>query len=330
MNARLKNNLIRALKIIVTLAIIYFIGRLFYRNINDLKEIDFRFDILSLVVAVILFIVYKINSVFLWHYITKKNECSITFKKAFISWFYSILGKYIPGKVFMLGSRLYFYNMEGASKKRVLFCFLVENICTVLGAALLFLTSMLFIGNPELLQYRYPAIGLIVVFFIIIHPIILTKIINLPLKILKKKPVELKMKYRDMLLLVFLYTINFLIVGSGFYMLTNSVHPVSINEFFYVAGTFGLAAVIGILALFAPSGIGVREGVIILALRFVIPEAAAVIISIISRLWASATELLLIGIAYIYAKISRTKFELPQTGTRETEGETKTSQDVKK
>ena len=64
MNTRLKNNLIKALKIIIVLAIIFFIGRLFYRNINELKDIDFKFDPLSLILAVALFVVYKINSVF--------------------------------------------------------------------------------------------------------------------------------------------------------------------------------------------------------------------------------------------------------------------------
>ena len=322
MDIRLKNNLIKALKIIIVLAIILFIGRLFYRNINELKDIDFKFDLLNLILAVVLFIVYKINSVFLWHYITKKNECSISIRKAFVSWFYSLLGKYIPGKVFMLGSRIYFYNREGSSKKKVLFCFLVENICTVLGAALLFIMSMLFVNNPDLIQYRYPAIGLIAVFFIIIHPVVLTRIINILLKILKKKQIELRMKYINMLGLVFVYSLNFLIVGSGFYMLTNSIYPVDISRFFYISGIFGLAAVIGILALFAPSGIGVREGVIILALRYVIPEAAAIVVSIVSRLWATATELLLIGIVYIYARINKIRFET------EEQKEDKTSKDI--
>jgi uncharacterized membrane protein YbhN (UPF0104 family) len=309
MEIKTKTILFNVLKVLIFVVIFYFIARLFYHNINELRKIDFNFNALSLISAIALFIIYKINLAFLWHYITKKNNCSISIRKAIISWFYSTLGKYIPGKVFMLGGRIYFYNREGASKKKVLFCFLVENICTVLGAALLFFISMLFLRNPDLIQYRYPVIGLIIVFFIIIHPAILTRIINLPLRIFKKEQIELRMRYLDMLLLVLLYTVNFLIVGCGFYMLTNSVYPVTANEFFYVSGTFGLAAVLGILALFAPSGIGVREGVIIIALRFVIPEAAALVVSIISRLWASATELLLIGIAYIYARIRRIKFE---------------------
>lgn len=326
MNVKLKNNLIKVIKIIIFLAIIFFIGRLFYNNISDLKDIDFKFNPASFILAVILFIVYKINSVLLWHYITKKNNCSIPIKKAIISWFYSLLGKYIPGKVFMLGGRMYFYNKEGSSKKKVLFCFLIENICTVLGAALLFIMSLLFVNNPELIQYRHPAIIVILVFSIIIHPVILTKIINIPLKIFKKKKIDLKMKYVDMLVLVLFYSVNFLIVGSGFYMLTNSVYPVNISEFFYISGTFGLAAVTGILALFAPSGIGVREGVIILALRYMIPEAAAIIVSIISRLWASATELVLIGAVFIYAKIKRIKFETVEL--KENNPENKTSKGI--
>ena len=70
----------------------------------------------------------------------------------------------------------------------------------------------------------------------------------------------------------------------------------------YVGGIFGLSAIIGILSLFAPSGIGVREGVLIAGLLLIMPEEYAVIISIVSRLWVTVAELVLILLAFISEK----------------------------
>ena len=53
------------------------------------------------------------------------------------------------------------------------------------------------------------------------------------------------------------------------------------QEFLYVAGIYGLSCIIGILAVFAPSGLGVREGIMLLGLGLVMPKEYAVIISII-------------------------------------------------
>ena len=69
------------------------------------------------------------------------------------------------------------------------------------------------------------------------------------------------------------------------------------------SGIYGLSCIIGILAVFAPSGLGVREGIMLLGLGLVMPKEYAVIISIISRLWQTVAELILIAIAFIVNKI---------------------------
>ena len=77
----------------------------------------------------------------------------------------------------------------------------------------------------------------------------------------------------------------------------------SFTVFLYAAGIYGISCIIGILAIFAPSGIGVREGIMVLGLGLVMPSEYAVIISIVSRLWMSVSELVLIGIAFVVNKL---------------------------
>ena len=86
-------------------------------------------------------------------------------------------------------------------------------------------------------------------------------------------------------------------------MLTCSIYPLPVSQFLYAAGIYGISCIIGILAIFAPSGIGVREGIMVLGLGLVMPSEYAVIISIVSRLWMSVSELILIGIAFVVNKL---------------------------
>ena len=178
-------------------------------------------------------------------------------------------------------------------------CFLLENVCTLLGAAFLFLISLLFFPNELLADYKWAAIILVILFFICINPKIINFFLGIVEKITKKDGLVIPITYPQMLKVVLLFICNWIIVGIGFYMLTCSIYPIPASEMLYVAGIFGLSCIIGILAIFAPSGLGVREGILVLGLTLVMPEEYAVIISIVSRLWMTVSELALIGIAFI-------------------------------
>jgi glycosyltransferase 2 family protein len=305
----MKRKLINLAKILLIAIVLFFLIRFFVLNIGELKQIDFKFDLPKFLIAMLLFVIYKFNQSLLWHYITFKNKCNISLNKSIISWFYSLLGRYVPGKILLLGGRLYFYHKERISKRKITLCFLIENICTVLAGAFLFLISLLFVDNPNLNPYKLPVIIMIGIFFIIIHPKIIGSIFNFLLRIFKRKQIILEIKYVDVLSFLFIFTINFLIAGIGFYVLANSIYPIEIKYIFYVAGTFGLSAVIGIISFFAPSGIGVREGIMVLALKYIIPKAAAGVVSILARFWTTLTELLLVGIVFLYAKIKKVEFK---------------------
>jgi uncharacterized membrane protein YbhN (UPF0104 family) len=298
---------IKWIRIIFIVLVVLFISKYFIKNYEDLKSLNFKVNWIIFFTSMAFFFLYKITLASLWHYITIINDAKIPYMKAITAYLYSILGKYIPGKVFMLAARLIYYDTEGAKKRKVTICFLIENILTLLGAALLFIISLLFFPNNLLSDYKYLTVGLIVLFFIIINPKILNIFLGILERITKKIDLKLTFNYIEMLKLVFLFIINWSIVGIGFYILVCSIYTIPLSQALYTAGVFALAAIIGILSLFAPSGIGVREGIIIIGLSLIMPSEYAVILSVISRLWSTIPELILAGIAFIITKITKRK-----------------------
>lgn len=300
-----KTTYLKWAKRIFVILVVFFLIKYFKKNYEDLKTLNIRINWIIFFSSMIFFFLYKITLASLWHYITILNDTNISYSKAITAYLYSILGKYIPGKVFMLAARLAYYDNEGAKKRKVTICFFIENILTLLGAALLFLISLFFFPNDLLSKYKYVTIVLIVLFFIIINPRILNIFLNALEKIMKKSDLKLNFNYFEMLKLVLLFVINWITVGIGFYTLVCSIYNVPLIQALYTAGVFALAAIIGILSVFAPSGIGVREGIIVLGLSIIMPTEYAVILSIISRLWSTIPELTLAGVAFIITKITK-------------------------
>ncbi len=295
--------LLKISKIVFVILIAVFLARWFYRNYDDIKKLDFRPNWTLFLPSLVFFFLYKLLQASLWHYITVLNGAAISYKGGVKAYLYSILGKYIPGKVFMLLARIPPYQEKGVSAGKITMCFLLENVCTILGAGMLFILSLFMFPMEEFQQYKWLTIVLIIVFIICINPAILNFFLGLLEKIVKKKVSRIQITYPQMLKVVLLFVLNWVIYGAGFYLMICSFYPLPISRWLYVSGVYALSCIAGILAIFSPSGLGVREGVMLLGLGLVMDHNMAVMLSLIARLWADVSELSLVGIVFIVDKV---------------------------
>ena len=100
-----------------------------------------------------------------------------------------------------------------------------------------------------------------------------------------------------MLGLTLLYIIPGLLQGLGLYLLLLSLGPVEPGSYLAVTGAYYTAGLAGMLAFFAPGGLGVREGILMLVLPLVVPGESAIIAALLLRLIMIAAELFLAGIS---------------------------------
>ncbi|MCH7861578.1 MAG: hypothetical protein IH998_07790 [Proteobacteria bacterium] len=73
-----------------------------------------------------------------------------------------------------------------------------------------------------------------------------------------------------------LFLVTFSLSGIGLYLLIISLTSYSPGYMPLAAGTYTLAGVIGMFAIFAPAGIGVREGFMVGLLQFTMPLEMAI------------------------------------------------------
>lgn len=102
--------------------------------------------------------------------------------------------------------------------------------------------------------------------------------------------------------IVALYTVQWLLLGSILVSLFVPVdqldNPALVLTYL---GALPVAVLLGFVALWAPGGIGVREGTLIAALTITIPLELAAVVAIVYRLWCVALDLLngLFGLLYM-------------------------------
>ena len=74
----------------------------------------------------------------------------------------------------------------------------------------------------------------------------------------------------------------------------------------WLIAAFAAAYVLGYLSMLTPSGLGVREGVLVLLLEPLFPEPLPVVIALAARIWMTLGELGAAGVAALTLRRTRT------------------------
>ncbi len=163
-------------------------------------------------------------------------------------------------------------------------------------AALIFFKEMGPVYSGKLFWWLIP---LFLLGFVSIHPKVLQRIFNWTLVQFKREPVSLSISYSDVLWILFVCIISWVIGGVGFYLFVDSVYPVAPQYILFLTGALAISSTLGLVAIFAPSGLGVREGALVYLLSFVMATPVAVIISVLTRIWMTLIEIGLMGVIYL-------------------------------
>jgi glycosyltransferase 2 family protein len=278
------------------------------KNFDELKGADISFNFFYLAASLLVTVFYVFNYSLIWQYITIKNGCGIELRKAITIRVYSEFGKYMPGRALGLAMVLFFYGREKKSKKVVGYCLFLEYLATILGAVFIFLCSFFFVDIDVFEPYKGVAVALMGAFFVMMHPKILEKCINTFLRRTNYGEVVFDITYVQVLIITLLNVINWVLLGAALFLFINSVYSTPMMNYAYILGSLALASFSGLISLFTPAGLGVREGIIIFCLAVIIPKTVASVISVGSRLLIVTAEAVLLVVVYSFNTLYRHTF----------------------
>jgi hypothetical protein len=276
------------LKYLLVLVVVFFLVKYLYENWRavSLYRWQFKYGLLAISFGVVF-----LNFLFfiqIWRNLLNKFSSGLSFKKAFKIWFYSNLGKYVPGKIWSVMGMVYMCEKEGIPKAATLTSAILNQLLNIIGGLILVLIlsgTKLLSGIPRLLF-----LPLTLVFVLSLSPRVMEKILNWGLKKLKKEPVKVNLSFKENLFFTLLFMLAWGVYGVAFNIFILSLTDYSFNLWPFLTSIFVFSYILGFLSIFVPGGLGVREGILVFYLSSYFPLPVATLIALLSRLWMSVVE----------------------------------------
>jgi uncharacterized membrane protein YbhN (UPF0104 family) len=194
----------------------------------------------------------------------------------------SWLGRYIPGKVAWVGGKIFFAKQENINTHTAVVTSFLDSIlqvfCTMLVAAMGFLLVGGATGiNVTTLYLMY---GLTLGVAVLLLPPIFNRLVAWVFKLFKKKELDksFSIDFGTMGKSVGIVTIAKVFSGVSGALIMYAINPeMTLPVFLYAVAAASMAAAVGMAAIFAPAGIGVKEGLQLVLLSNIMPKEIALV-----------------------------------------------------
>ena len=205
------------------------------------------------------------------------------------------LGRYIPGKIHsVLGLAWAAHRLRGVP---VRISIAVAALVAVQGVTASLVCGALLAPFGRL---PWPWILLLasggLAGLIGLHPKVGLDMISWLFKRLGREPLEGKLAYTRMLSLTAIACVQTLIVCAMFVLMSTAILGLDARLAGYLALAWVLATFSGFIAFFAPAGIGVQEGALLLLLSPALPPEQAALLTVAARIWQTVVVLAAAGV----------------------------------
>ena len=214
--------------------------------------------------------------------------------RAVAVFFIANLGRYIPGKLWQILSLAYLSGREGVSPTVASSAAVLGQLFSLGAAALLAGLAMAYgavVGLPvDLLPW---AAGLaILVGLVTTVPPLLRRILGLAFRLGRHSTPAPELDRWFGVRWTALYLPSWIGQGVAFGLLWSSFPGLAAVAWPVAVGVFAGAYFVGYAALFAPAGIGVREGALAIMLAPWLGGTQAALLAVFSRIWMTLGELI--------------------------------------
>ncbi|MCA9771704.1 MAG: hypothetical protein KC466_04800, partial [Myxococcales bacterium] len=190
------------------------------------------------------------------------------------------------------------------SRARVLSSLILE-VALVLLSGLLIAGVVLGLGSERLpSEVSAPLLSAGAVLLIVgCHPRVLSFGLNLGLRAFRREPVAIELGEARILALLVLYIGLWGLYGVALWLLANGVVPIDLAFAPRLLAYYCLSFVAGTFAVFAPAGLGVREGIFALCLAPTLTMPVALVVAVVARVGLSGMQIVAAGLGHGLARL---------------------------
>jgi uncharacterized membrane protein YbhN (UPF0104 family) len=255
---------------------------------DDLRNADPVLFVLACGVLAAYYLVFVLG----WMRILWDWGIEISYPAALRAEMVSMLAKYIPGGVWTPAARVVAARRAGVTDAAlVTVSILVEAGISAVAGVVVFVVSLAWVKGVD--APIAPLVAFAVVVTAVLHPRVFCPLASRILRKLGQGTVP-RLRVSTMVFLLLFYCGTWLIGGAALWLLLRSVgsHP-GAESIPFLGGVAAVGAIVAVLAVFAPSGLGPREASMVGLMFAVASHGAAIGATVLNRVAITVVEVLL-------------------------------------
>ncbi len=274
----------------LTLALLVVLGRMLYQRWQELPVEMLEPSWGRAGVAIALLLISSASSALQWRRTLRALGHPLSVVDALCIHFFSQVGKYLPGRVLLVVGKVMLATRQGLPVQAVTASVLYEQAFFLMSGAL---SALVFTGlaSADLIGLNRPIV-LAVCFagFALLHPAAMGQIIRGVRWASRSDLAVPALSYGATLRLLVGYCLPWFLSCCAFFVFVTSFTPIELRAFPDMAAAVVLSTILGLVSLFAPAGLGVREAALTALLSVYFPLPVSVAIALGFRLATTLTD----------------------------------------
>jgi glycosyltransferase 2 family protein len=248
-----------AAQLLFVVALVVFLGYALRDSWADAAPRLRDADPVDLAIALVLLAVYYLLFVVGWQWILRELSVRVSYSVALQSEMASMLAKYIPGGIWTPAARVVWLKKSGtdAATPVIVSSILLEAGLSAVSGVLVFGIGLAIVGDADAPLVPLALFGVVVA--VLLHPRVFRWIATRVFK--PFGGVEMPdLSYRVLVGLIIFYAFSWIVGGAALLFLIRAVGgDTGADSIVFLGGTAAIGAIVAVLSIIAPSGLGVRE-----------------------------------------------------------------------
>lgn len=267
------------------------LGTIVARQWEALIEYDWNLRWGPVLASFLVFSVDLFLVALVWASIMDSMGEGVGIRKHIRYYFVTNAAKRLPGRIWHVAGRAFFYKKEGISV-------VLTSLASALELTILTLSGVLVtlvFGISIVSEYTFGLASLAAVLImgaVLVHPRVLNQILS---RIGTREQVQFS--YKNLAIWISAYSIAWMLGGITLFAVGNSVGTIEPEHIPYVIGSWSLVGVLSTALFFLPTNLGLTEVGLTLLLSNIIPAPVAVVVALAARLLITAYEILWAALA---------------------------------
>lgn len=293
----MRRYILRAAGVLVICGIYAFIFRQISFDFSEVRSSEVEVALLPVLYAVSLIFLSFLFRCLAWDVTFRKFGHMLPLLRTARILAISNLGRYVPGKVATVGGVLFLASKEGIPPRVSGTALFINLVVPLLTAAFIFALSLIFLD----LQFSFGSAlwvlgGLILVASTAcLQPPLFNRLSAFLYRKVRGGEFDCKLSYSFLYQNTLFILIGWAAQGLAFFFLSRAFFEIPFASLPFFIGGNAIAFMLGLISVFAPAGLGVKEGVLYLALTQCLPAAQVAVLVLVWRIFTTVVELVLAG-----------------------------------